>query len=489
MIMKNLRILSGALVAFTMAHLGPLSAQVNRSQAPAPGAPVSLQLPREEMFKLSNGLEVYFIENKGLPLFDLRIELLTGWANEKPEQHGLAAFTADLLDEGAGNRTALQLAEELDFLAVNLGSFASAEYMSLSLSGPTAQLGSGMPLLADVLLRPTFSAAELARKQKEALVDLSQEHDQATVVARRAFSRWVAGENHPLGRRPGGTEATLKSFTPEAVKSWWSTYYRPENARVVAVVGGMGQAAFRALLEQYLGSWARGTVPAPAPLPAMPLPKTRTIYLVDKPGAAQSVIMIGRPAQPAGATPAHYAADVMNTLLGGSFTSRLNSNLREEHGYSYGASSRMTRYQSQGTFLAQSSVQTDVTDKAVKEFLNEFNRIGTFTPAELDKVRNYVALSYPSEFAGVSAQAEKLAERLRLNLPPDYNNTFTPSILAVQPAAVSQAAKTWVTPTQMVIVVVGDREKTEAGLKALKLGTVNVVKITDVLGPVPAVNP
>ena len=215
--------------------------------------------------------------------------------------------------------------------------------------------------------------------------------------------------------------------------------------------------------------------------------KKRIIYLIDKPGSAQSVIYIGR----IGAkrlTPDYNSIIVMNTILGGSFTSRLNDNLREQHGYTYGARSRFSFGPIPGNFIAYASVQTEVTDKSLTEFFNELNRIREPIPEEeINRAKNLVALSYPSDFQSVSSIADQLDNMAEYNLPSDFFDNYITQILNVKEDEVNSAAEKYVVPDKMIVVVVGDKTKIEDGVRALNHGEIKNLSIEDVLGKVPVV--
>jgi predicted Zn-dependent peptidase len=238
-------------------------------------------------------------------------------------------------------------------------------------------------------------------------------------------------------------------------------------------------------LEKTFGSWPGGQTKAPPLWPEVEQVGQRRLFLIDKPGAAQSVIRIGR-LGPTRLTEDFYALTVLNTILGGSFTSRLNQNLREEHGYAYGAGSQFDFRPQPGPFLAGASVQTEVTDKALSEFIKELRGImGAIPEAELQRAKNYVALSYPSSFQTVGQIAGELAELVQYNLPDSYFNEYIEKIVKVSQAELQAAARKHLDPERVEIVIVGDRAKVEAGLKTLGLGELRLMTIEEVLGPVP----
>jgi predicted Zn-dependent peptidase len=329
-----------------------------------------------------------------------------------------------------------------------------------------------------------FPAEELERNRIERLTTLLQWHDQARVIGNNLFNEVLFGKTHPYGVQPMGNETTIRGFTVDDVKKFYGAALSPTNATLV-VVGDVSPTTFLPKLEAALGSWRSSPAPV-ATLPQASQVDSRKVYLVDKPGSAQSIIRIGRIGV-ARTTEDYYTISVMNTILGGSFTSRLNNNLREQHGYSYGAGSRFNFMPQPGAFIASSDVQTDVTDKALTEFFKELNNIANISDEELTRAKNYVALGYPSDFQSVGAIAGRLTDLVLYNLPDDYFNNFTKNILAVTKDDVIRVAKKYIVPDKVVVVVVGDRKKVEKGIADLKLGEIQNLSIEDVLGKPPVI--
>jgi predicted Zn-dependent peptidase len=273
-------------------------------------------------------------------------------------------------------------------------------------------------------------------------------------------------------------------LTINDLKTFHSAYVAPELAYMV-VVGQIDKAALQKQLETAFANWKPGKSKIQTITDAQPT-KGRTIYLIDKPGLAQTEIRVGCVGVKR-SNPDYYAITVMNTILGGSFTSRLNNNLREQKGYTYGAFSRFGMFLSKGSFTVSTSVQTEVTDKALTEIMKELTNIITISDDDLNKAKNYVALSYPSDFEGVQNMAAMIDDKVFYGLPDSYFNDYTKNILAVTMDDVKRAAQNYVQPENMVIVLVGDRSKIEAGVKALKLGKIINLKREDVLGKMPKV--
>ena len=420
-------------------------------------------------------------------LFAVQITMLlnAGTVNDQPNRLGVALMTAAMLDEGAGKRTSLEIADAVDYLGANLGAGADLHTSGISLFTPTSKLDDAMGIMADVALHPTFPQNELDRLRKERLTGLLQAHDQPRAIAGAAFRQLVFGKDHPYGRTPSGTEASLKAMTVSDLKSFHSSYYRPNNATVI-VVGDVSRERIQKMLTDLYGTWKKGEM-SKVHVAAAPQVGPRAVYLIDKSEAPQSELRIGRVGLDR-TTKEYFPLTVMNTVLGGSFSSRLNQNLREPHGYTYGAGSSFDFRPSPGPFMAASAVKTDVTDESLTEFMKELNGILLPIPAEeLTRAKNYVALGYPGDFQSVQQIAGKLSEMVVYDLPGDYFNTYIDRVLAVTESDVLRAGKASLDTDRLLIVVVGDKTKVEKDVEALGLGPIKNLSIEDVLGKKPVI--
>ncbi len=457
----------------------------DRSKPPALGEPPALVMPALQRFTLSNGLPVVLMEKHQVPLVDLVLQVNAGAVMDPPGKSGLASLTFAMLDEGAGSRNALQIADEIDYLGASLSIGAGWHTAQISLHTPVARLEAALALMAEVALRPTFPAEELERQRKQRLTALAQAHDEPNAIASAAVNRVLFGEQHPYGRMINGDEKSLRAFAVQDCRDFHRKFMTPDNATLI-VVGDVTPADLLPHLETAFGKW-QGRRPASAgPVwPAAKQVEQRQIYLVDKPGAAQSAVRLVR-LGPSRFTEDYYALVVLNTILGGSFTSRLNQNLREQHGYTYGARSQFDLRPQPAAFMAYANVQTEVTDKALTEFLKELRGMLAEIPEEeLTRARNYVALSYPSSFQTTGQIAGELMELVAYNLPDTYFNDYVQRILAVTRAEVEAAAKKYIDPEKTAIIMVGDRAKIAAGLQALQVGKINYLTIEQVLGKIP----
>ncbi|MEX2583182.1 MAG: pitrilysin family protein [Gemmatimonadota bacterium] len=444
---------------------------------PYPTAPPSLgPAPSFEMADpiertLSNGLTVLYLSRGELPLVQAVLVTRAGAMDDPADLTGLAAFTADMLDEGAGGRDALELAAAIEQLGATLGVGAGWDASQISLQVLRDELPEALAIMADVVMRPDFPEAELTRVRDERLTELASARDDAATIAGNAFASLVYGSDHPYGRL--STQESARRFDRQTLRDFHSRYYRPGTSTLVLV--GAIDSSMHPQVERIFGNWpATGSVTTSS-VPAPPETASTRIFLVDKPGAAQSEIRIGHPGV-ARDTPDYYALQVLNTLLGGSFTSRLNQNLRETHGYTYGAGSGFGMRLGEGPFSASAAVVTAKTDSSVIEFFRELNRIrDEVVPAdELERAKQYVALRLPQQMETTGQVAARLADLVTYDLPLDYYGDYVQRVMAVTAADVQRVARRYVRPGRSVVVVVGDRQQIEPGLRALPIGTVEI---------------
>jgi len=450
---------------------------------PRLGAPAALQLPPVQTRELPNGLRLAVVEHHELPVADFVLVVRSGSERDPASHSGLATLVADMLTEGAGRRSSLQISDQAAFLGVDLGAASGWDATRVVLHTPTAQLDSALALFADVALRPTFPQRELTRLRKERLTELLQERDRAPEIADRAFSQLVFGAKHPYGHALVGTEATVSAITRADVERFYRANFRPNNATLI-VVGDVTMDDVERRARQLFGAWARGAVPAPT-FSEPPRAATTTIYLIDKPGAPQSSVRIGGVGVPRG-TDDYFALVVANTILGGSFTSRLNQNLRETKGYTYGARSQFDMRQAAGPFRASAEVTGTRTDSSLIEFMKELRAIRDTVPAsELEKTKRYLQLQLPGRLETTTDIAAQLVPLTTYGLPLDFYNSYAQRIEQVTQADVQRVMDRYVNPDRSVVVIVGDRKSIESGLSALKFGPVEVRDVSGQRLPIP----
>jgi predicted Zn-dependent peptidase len=452
----------------------------DRSKIPVPGEPPALRLPPIQKRSLANGLPVWIVESHEVPVVNVTLIVKAGAAADPAGQYGLASFTAAMLDEGAGSRGALELADAIEFLGASLSTGASTDASTVRLQTPVSKLDDALPLLADVVLRPTFPAGELERLRKERLTSLLQTRDNPSALATAAYARVLYGPRHRYGTGTMGNEASNGEMSADDLRSFYAAYYQPRNSHLI-VVGDVRTDDVLARVERALGSWQSGAPATRPSLAAAAQHGARQIYLVDKPGAQQSQIRIGWIGV-ARSTQDYHVLDVLNTILGGSFTSRLNQNLRERNGYAYGAGSSFDMRAEAGPFAASAGVQTDKTVEALREFFNELDGMHQPIPEdELARARNLEALGFPASFETTAGIAGNLSELVIFNLPDSTFSEYVAKIRAVTAADLARAAKTYLQTDKFAVVVVGDLATIEQPIRKANLGPVRVLMVDEIL--------
>ena len=452
----------------------------SRSQAQQPAsttppslaAPTTLRIPPIAERTLPNGLRIAIVEQHDVPVVDMMLVVRRGSEADPAGQSGLATLTASLLSEGAGTRDAVALADQIGFLAIRLNASAGLEQSTVSLHSTRATLDSGLALMADMVLRPRFTDADITRLRNVRLTSLLQESDRGPSMADRAFAALVYGPDHPYGRMPAGTRDDVERMSANDVRSFWRTWYRPNNATLI-IAGDLTVAEALMKASAAFGTWSRGTLPVLRTVKA-PAAAPTTITLIDKPRAAQSSFRIGGVGV-ARSTPDYYALQVMNTALGGSFTSRLNQNLRETKGYTYGASSGFAMRREAGPFTARAEVVAAKTDSALLEFLRELNVIRSPMPAtELAKTKTSLQLSYAERFETSGDLAREIATLVPVGIPLSTLRQYQARMAAVTRGDVQRVAQQHLNPASLTIVIAGDTATLAPALRALKIAPVTV---------------
>lgn len=453
----------------------------DRTRAPELGASPALTVPTVNSARLENGAALKVVEHRELPLVQVTLQIAGGGRLDR-ETHGLASFVAQMLREGAGARDANSLQSELAFLGATLNSGADWDNTTVVLRVARRNLEPALDLMADVVLRPTFSSTDVNRQRDLRLAGHLQAKDQAGALASFAFNKLLFPEGHPYRHSIGGDSASTATLDSAMVRSFHAAAYRPSRA-TFTVVGDISDAEARTLLSRRFESWrASGPERTPAPVLVQPVRnESRRVVLVDKPGAAQSVIYIGAPGVER--TSADFAAiQVMNTILGGSFSSRLNSNLRETKGYTYGARSGFQWRPLPGAFIASSDVRTNVTDSSLVEFFKEMNRIRDtlVTPDELARAKAYIQLGIPGDFESTGQIAGQITSLAAFNLPLAWLQEYVTRVAAVTAEDVQRVARRYVPAGNATIVIVGDLARIRESVEALNLGPVSTLEIAEV---------
>jgi len=450
----------------------------DRSKPPAVGPAPALRVPAIEKRTLPNAPAVWVVPMHKVPTVHVQWVNRIGGGNPAGSPAGLASLVADMLDEGAGARSALDVADAIDFLGAQLSTGATWDAATVDLRVPVARLADALPVMVDVITKPTFPAAELERLKKERLASLLESQDDPEELIRFAFPRLLFGAKHEYGTSMLGTAAAIQAFTVDDLRTFHQAHYGL-NGTIVVVTGDVTADTVVPQIQKAFGTGG-GSAAAPTAVATAPQPTARRVYLIDKPGAAQSQIRIGWVGVPR-ATADYFPIRVLNTILGGAFTSRLNNNLREVHGYSYGASSAFDMRRGAGPFYAAAGVQTDKTVESLKEFFNELTRIHEPVPAdELERAKRYLALQLPRNFETTRDVATTVSQLFIYTLPDDFFETYGSRVAAVTAADVKRAADTYIRPDRFQVVIVGDRKTIEAGVKALNLGPLTVVEAGDI---------
>ena len=448
------------------------SQTVDRSKQPPIGKVPELRVPTWTKAKLANGAELIVSEKHDLPLVSFSMTFLGGSDQfETAERRGVGSLAASMMSEGTKTRNGDALSNALQLLGTNVSVGVGAENGSISFVSTTARFAETLDILADMLVNSTFPPEALERLRAQRLVALNQAKAQPGSIAARVFPRVLYGDAHPLGQSP--TEQTVKTITRADVVDFHQRYFKPGRA-LITVVGDVTPAAIRPVIERGLASWSPGGERPAFSFPPLPTARPTTIYLVDKPGAAQSTFAIGLPGPPRN-TPDYYALQVMNTILGGMFQARLNANIREEKGYSYGVSSGFGFGKGPNPFRTGGDIVGDKTDAALVEFMKELRGIlgaRPVTEEELKTAKESLVQRLPGSFASVGAINGALTGLWVNALPDNYYQQYTKSIMAITADDVVRVAKKYLDLDRLAIVVVGDRKAIEEPLGATKVAPI-----------------
>lgn len=434
---------------------------------PSVGPLPALRVPRLSQFHLGNGLEVVAIPRTVAPIVSLTLTLRSGGDADPPNLAGLASLTAEMMDEGAGDRSALDIARDLEQIGADLWVGAGRDGSQIGLQVPVAGFEQALQIASDILLRPRFAAQDWERVKSDRLTGLAQRRDQPESVSNIVGDRVLFSGDHPYGQPVDGFESTVQRITLADVAQFHATRWRSSQASLI-VAGDLDEAALPAQLERAFGGWAGGDVPAIRRGGRPPTPPR--LVLVHRPGAPQSIVRVIAPGE-SRLAPDRTALRMLNAIFGGSFTSRLNFNLREQKGYTYGANSSFSFMRQAGCFTARAAVHSEVTAASVTEFLNELRdlREKPITDDELTKARATL-LDRAAEALSTTGGLTSLYGELRLyGLGVDEPAKFVKELEAPTAASLQKLARERIDPDQVGIVIVGDRAAIEPGLLALGL--------------------
>lgn len=434
------------------------------AKLPKGGPAPKLALPPIQKTNLSNGLEVWMVEQKELPMVAMNLVLKTGQANEPDNRTGVAGMTTTLLDDGTKTRSAVEISNQLQSIGANLGAGGGWDSTSVTMQTLTKNLDKALEIYADVIQNPTFPASELDSLRQRQIIGLRQQRSNPNAIANNVYNKVLYG-NHPYGR--DNTEASLKAIDRGDVVKYYESTFKPNNG-VLIVVGNYDKATLVSKLEAAFAGWKPGDVAA-KPLPQTGQLDKTAIYIVDRPNSAQSVVSIGQVGIDR-MNPDYFPVVVMNSILGGGITARISMNLREDKGYTYGANSGLTYRRGAGPFRAGGDMQTAVTKESVWELMKELKGIRgdiPITQKELDYNKQSLIRRFPAAFETVGAISGQLSNLVVYDLPPTYFNDYISKINAVTLDDVNRVARQYLDPSKMAIVIVGDRAVIEPGLKEL----------------------
>jgi len=447
-----------------------------RAKQPAGAAARAVRVPVPQSFELPNGLTVITLpQTQGVPVVSASLVLRSGSDANPLERPGLASFTADLLNQGTTTRNAIQLAEEVAQIGASLNTGTSRDATTVSTSSLSRNFPAALALAADVALRPNFPAEEVERVRATRLADLVEQRGNPVQIVGNVTGKALYG-THQYGFSELGTVESNKQLTRDDLQAFWRQHFVPGNAALV-VTGAITVPELRKLAQTAFGSWPRGTVaPAKLGVPAAAPPR---LVIVDRPGSPQTQLRVATFGVPRN-SPDYVPVRVMNTILGGMFASRINMNLREQHGYTYGANSQFVYWRSGGPFSVATGVRTDVTAPAVHEVMLELKKMSEtrVTPEELTLAKDAITLQLPALFETADRTATSLATLFTHGLPLNYYSNLSEQISVVDAQAVQDVAGKYLVPDKFAVVAVGDRSKIGEALEK-ELGTSAEIRDAD----------
>lgn len=449
----------------------------DRSRLPEPGPAPEVRFPEFQRFTLANGLRVILTERHSVPMVRLNLVLDAGYATDQGGIPGTAELAMAMLDEGTTRRSALQISEELALLGASLGTGSDLDASYVSLSALKDRLDEALDIYADVILNPSFPEADFQRLLKLQLAQIQQEKSSPFTMALRVVPGLLYGPGHAYSNplTGSGYESSLARLTRADMAAFHRIWFMPGHATLV-VAGDTSAAEMRPKLERLFQAWPGGDIPAKNIAAVAPRPRP-AVFLIDKPGSPQSVVIAGQLA-PSAADPDRIALETVNFILGGDFVSRLNMNIREEKHWSYGAGSFLGGARGQQPFIAYAPVQADKTRETIEEIRKELAGIVGAKPItrdEFENARKSQTLQLPGQWETMAAVEGSLVEMVRFGLPDDYYVQYPGRVLGLKVEDLERAARKAIRPESVAWVVVGDRAQVEPGIRALGLGEVTVI--------------
>ncbi len=447
------------------------------SVEPPPLPETEFNPPSIQRSSLGNGLEIYLVEDHELPLVQTNLLLKSGWAAEPAGRPGVSSLTAELLDEGTPTRNALQISEEVRSLGAQLNTGSGFDATNVNMKILKKNLDKGLNLMSDIVLNPTFPEEELERQRKIYIGRLQQAARQPFQVALKLFAVKLYGEGHPYAYFPSGLkdEASLNQISRDDIASFYKDNFSPDNAAFV-ITGDMTMSEAKEMVGKYFGDWRKGgkrskSIPEPDAL------RSTHIYIVDKPGAPQSALVMGNLGMKR-SNDDFVAMEVVNNVLGGIFTSRINSNLREDKAYTYGARSQLAALKGTGPFLCFSQVQSEFTDESIFEIVKEFRDVTVTRPVAGDELKGSkmnLIKGFPENFETIRGIAGQLGNLVMYDLPMDSWKKYAGEVEKINDNKSKNVAGKYIRPDALLIVVVGDRASIEADIRAMNLGELHFI--------------
>ncbi len=451
--------------------------KLDRSHEPSPGQPASLKLPPMQKATLSNGLKVVLAERHTAPVVNFTLLVDSGYASDPANAPGTASFSQRMLEEGTPTRDSLKIGEEFEALSANFGAGANLDTATVNLNTLKITMDKALNIYGDLILHPAYPQKEFDRLQKERLVGIRREKVDPQAMGLRVIPQLLYGKGHPYAVPFTGTgnEASLSKMTREDLVKWHNTWFKPNNSTLL-IVGDTTLAEITPKLEKIFAGWKPGDVPKKN-VATVAMTQKPEVYLIDRPGSRQSIIFGGLLAPPRN-DPDAIPIQLVNQVFGGTFSSRINMNLREDKHYSYGSFAAMPAARGQRPYFSVAPVQTDKTKESLIELVKEYNDITggkPITGPELEHEQNSATLGLLGQFETVQQLAGAYSQILQYGLPEDYFNTFTQKAEAVTPDSANAIAKKIIQPQHVVWVVVGDMSKVEHGIEELNLGEVHKI--------------
>jgi zinc protease len=444
-----------------------------RSGRPSPLPPRPYQFPRFERRRLSNGMQLVIAPVRKLPIATVIALIDAGAVSDEPGREGVAELTAELLLEGTLTSDGAELVERFERLGASVDASTDWDGAVVTLTALTDHLAAAVTLLGEVLRSPSFPKREVERLKGERLAELLQLRTEPRGLADEMLTRVLYEPSSRYAQPQGGSERSVKAITRADVQRFYAARYRPGGVTLV-IAGDISADEAERLAQRTFADWT-GAAPTPVRTSDTPARNQRAVHLVAKPDAPQSELRLGNVGLPR-SHPDYYSAVVMNAVLGGLFSSRINLNLREAHGYTYGAFSHLDWRRQAGPFVVSTAVASEVTAPAAKEALGEIERIRKeqITPAELSLATSYLDGVFPIRYETTDAIAGALATLVRYELPDDFYDTYRGKVRAVTTDEVMRVAKQHLHPTALQMLVVGDPDSVQGQLEAMRFGPVTV---------------